>query len=202
MVVVRSEGAPVLCKTDQVGEICLSIGATGTTYYDLDGLSNATFKVAPVADDAEDAVPINEELYVRSGLLGFLGPGGLVFVCGSRDGLMTVTGRKHNADDIIATVLAVEPMRFIYRGRIAVFSIKVLRDERVCVIAEQRPDCSEEESFQWMSRVLQAVDSIHQVGIYCLALVPPNHLPKTPLGEYETGISRSGGVVLLLSTGI
>lgn len=103
-------------------------------------------------------------------------------MCGSRDGLMTVTGRKHNADDIIATVLAVEPMRFIYRGRIAVFSIKVLRDERVCVIAEQRPDCSEEESFQWMSRVLQAVDSIHQVGIYCLALVPPNHLPKTPLG--------------------
>lgn len=202
MVVVRSEGAPVLCKTDQVGEICLSIGATGTTYYDLDGLSNATFKVAPVADDAEDAVPINEELYVRSGLLGFLGPGGLVFVCGSRDGLMTVTGRKHNADDIIATVLAVEPMRFIYRGRIAVFSIKVLRDERVCVIAEQRPDCSEEESFQWMSRVLQAVDSIHQVGIYCLALVPPNHLPKTPLGEYETGISGSGGVVELLSTGI
>lgn len=48
-----------------------------------------------------------------------------------------------------------------------------------------RPDCSEEESFQWMSRVLQAVDSIHQVGIYCLALVPPNHLPKTPLGLYR-----------------
>ena len=58
------------------------------------------------------------------------------------------SGRKHNTDDIIATVLAVEPMRFIYRGRIAVFSIKVLRDERVCVVAEQRPDCSEEESFQ------------------------------------------------------
>ena len=71
--------------------------------------------------------------------------GGLVFVCGSRDGLMTVTGRKHNTDDIIATVLAVEPMKFIYRGRIAVFSHRVLRDERICVIAEQRPDCSEEE---------------------------------------------------------
>ena len=68
-----------------------------------------------------------------------------MFVCGSRDGLMTVTGRKHNTDDIIATVLAVEPMKFIYRGRIAVFSIRVLRDERICVVAEQRPDCSEEE---------------------------------------------------------
>lgn len=65
---------------------------------------------------------------------------------------------------------------FIFR--IAIFSVKVLRDERICVVAEQRPDCTEDESFQWMSRVLQAVDSIHQVGIYCLALVLPNHLPK------------------------
>ncbi|XP_059217269.1 disco-interacting protein 2 isoform X2 [Stomoxys calcitrans] len=190
IVVVRSEGHAVLCKTDQVGEICVTSGSTGSTYFELEGLTNTTFKVQPLLEDPEcdkdgqiiKSKPISEESFVRSGLLGFLGPGGLVFVCGSRDGLMTVTGRKHNADDIIATVLAVEPMRFIYRGRIAVFSIKVLRDERVCVIAEQRPDCSEEESFQWMSRVLQAVDSIHQVGIYCLALVPPNHLPKTPLG--------------------
>lgn len=29
---------------------------------------------------------------------------------------------------------------------------------------------------------LQAIDSIHQVGLYCLALVPTNTLPKTPLG--------------------
>lgn len=194
MVVVRSDGSPVLCKTDQVGEICVTSNATGHSYFGLDGMTNSTFKVQPLIEEPDSksesstvvSKTIGDEYYVRSGLLGFLGPGGLVFICGSRDGLMTVTGRKHNADDIIATVLAVEPMRFIYRGRIAVFSIKVLRDERVCVIAEQRPDCSEEESFQWMSRVLQAVDSIHQVGIYCLALVPPNHLPKTPLGTFTT----------------
>ncbi len=71
--------------------------------------------------------------------------GGLVFVCGTRSGLMNVTGRQHNADDLIATVLAVEPMKFIYRGRIAVFSVPVLRDERICIIAEQKPDVSEEE---------------------------------------------------------
>lgn len=28
----------------------------------------------------------------------------------------------------------------------------------------------------------QAIDTIHQVGLYCLALVPANTLPKTPLG--------------------
>ncbi|XP_046659368.1 LOW QUALITY PROTEIN: disco-interacting protein 2-like, partial [Homalodisca vitripennis] len=179
IVVVKMEGPSYVCKTDEVGEICVSSEATGSQYWGLAGLTNSTFKVQALLADGK---PLSDALYTRSGLLGFLGPGGLVFVCGSRDGLMTVTGRKHNADDIIATVLAVEPMKFIYRGRIAVFSIRVLRDERICVIAEQRPDCSEEESFQWMSRVLQAVDSIHQVGLYCLALVPPNYLPKTPLG--------------------
>ena len=49
---------------------------------------------------------------------GCAGPqGGLVFVCGSKEGLMQVSNRRHNTDDIIATVLAVEPMKFIYRGR-------------------------------------------------------------------------------------
>ncbi|XP_029668216.1 disco-interacting protein 2 homolog A isoform X5 [Formica exsecta] len=179
VVVIKMEGLPSICKTDEVGEICVHSAATGSQYWGLQGLTNNTFKVSPLQ---ADGTPLGDVEYTRSGLLGFLGPGGLVFVCGSRDGLMTVTGRKHNADDIIATVLAVEPMKFIYRGRIAVFSVRVLRDERICVVAEQRPDCSEEESFQWMSRVLQAVDSIHAVGIYCLALVPPNYLPKTPLG--------------------
>lgn len=41
----------------------------------------------------------------------------LVFVVGKLDGLMTVSGRRHNADDVVATALAVEPMKFVYRGR-------------------------------------------------------------------------------------
>ncbi|XP_055926372.1 disco-interacting protein 2-like isoform X4 [Argiope bruennichi] len=177
--IVSVNGLPFLCKTDEVGEICVCSYGTASSYWGLQGLTNTIFKMQPLYPDG---TPVNDQNWTRTGLLGFIGPGGLVFVCGTRDGLMQVSGRKHNTDDIIATVLAVEPMKFIYRGRIAVFSVKVLRDERICVIAEQRPDCAEEESFQWMSRVLQAVDSIHQVGIYCLALVSPNCLPKTPLG--------------------
>ena len=142
IVIVRMDGAPIICKTDEVGEILVSSSATATSYWGLPGLSQNIFKVRP---ETEDGKVVGEGEFVRTGLLGFLGPGGLVFVCGSRDGLMTVTGRKHNTDDIIATVLAVEPMKFIYRGRIAVFSITVLRDDRICVVAEQRPDCSEEE---------------------------------------------------------
>lgn len=35
------------------------------------------------------------------------------------------------------------------------FSVTVLHDERIVIVAEQRPDSTEEDSFQWMSRVLQ-----------------------------------------------
>lgn len=109
MVVVRSEGVPVVCKTDQVGEICVTTGATGSTYFGLDGMTNASFKVQPLHEEPDTkgdgtgiiTKSIGDEVYVRSGLLGFLGPGGLVFICGSRDGLMTVTGRKHNADGML-----------------------------------------------------------------------------------------------------
>ena len=33
------------------------------------------------------------------------------------DGLLMVSGRRHNADDIVATGLAVESLKTVYRGR-------------------------------------------------------------------------------------
>uniref|UniRef100_A0AAX7VFI3 DMAP1-binding domain-containing protein n=1 Tax=Astatotilapia calliptera TaxID=8154 RepID=A0AAX7VFI3_ASTCA len=179
MCIVKPDGPPQLCKTDEIGEIIINSRAGGNMYYGLPGLTKNTFEVIPVN---ANGVPIGEIPFVRSGLLGFVGPGSLIFVVGKIEGLLMVSGRRHNADDLVATALAVEPVKTVYRGRIAVFSVTVFYDERVVIVAEQRPDASEEDSFQWMSRVLQAIDSIHQVGLYCLALVPANTLPKTPLG--------------------
>uniref|UniRef100_A0A671TBW0 Disco-interacting protein 2 homolog B-A-like n=1 Tax=Sinocyclocheilus anshuiensis TaxID=1608454 RepID=A0A671TBW0_9TELE len=179
MCIVKPDGPPMLCKTDEIGEIVLNSRAGGTMYYGLPGVTKNTFEVIPVNSGG---TPIGEVPFKRTGLLGFVGPGSLVFVVGKIEGLLSVSGRRHNADDLVATALAVEPVKTIYRGRIAVFSVTVFYDERVVIVAEQRPDANEEDSFQWMSRVLQAIDSIHQVGLYCLALVPANTLPKTPLG--------------------
>ncbi|XP_011620219.1 disco-interacting protein 2 homolog B-A isoform X1 [Takifugu rubripes] len=179
MCIVKPEGPPQLCKTDEIGEIVINSRAGGTLYYGLPGVTKNTFEVIPVN---QAGAPIGEIPFSRTGLLGFVGPGSLVFVVGKIEGLLMVSGRRHNADDLVATALAVEPVKTVYRGRIAVFSVTVFYDERIVIVAEQRPDASEEDSFQWMSRVLQAIDSIHQVGLYCLALVPANTLPKTPLG--------------------
>ncbi|PAA89092.1 hypothetical protein BOX15_Mlig016788g1 [Macrostomum lignano] len=191
-VVRLAPAQPFLCRQDEVGEICVSARYAAHKYWGLAGLSNQVFRCQPLT--AATGAPISDrEVFVRTGLLGFLGPpssGGLVFVCGSLEGLMTVAGRRHNSDDLIATVLAVEPLKFVFRGRIAVFSQRILNDERIIIAAEQRPDANEDQCFQWMSHVLQAVDSIHQVGVYCIALVPPNSLPRSPLGGINSHETR------------
>lgn len=101
-----------------------------------------------------NGVPIGEIPFVRSGLLGFVGPvsrtilikcicgylintgkpsvsylimtlpcylhsaqGSLIFIVGKIEGLLLVSGRRHNADDLVATALAVEPVKTVYRGR-------------------------------------------------------------------------------------
>lgn len=43
--------------------------------------------------------------------------GSLVFVVGKIEGLLMVSKRRHNADDLVATALAVEPVKTVYRGR-------------------------------------------------------------------------------------
>ncbi|XP_072557009.1 disco-interacting protein 2 homolog A isoform X6 [Paramormyrops kingsleyae] len=112
--VVRIEGTPYLCHTDEVGEICLSSSSTGVSYFGLPGMTKNVFETIPVA---ASGAPISDRPFTRTSLLGFVGPDNLVFVVGKMDGLMVVSGRRHNADDVVATALAVEPMKFVYRGR-------------------------------------------------------------------------------------
>lgn len=69
--VVKMDGPSYLCKTDEVGEICVNSGATGSQYWGLKGLTNSTFRVQPLGSDGK---PIGDAEYTRSGLLGFLGP--------------------------------------------------------------------------------------------------------------------------------
>lgn len=71
MVVVKLEGPTYLCKTDEVGEICISSGGTASQYWGLPGLSNTCFKVTPLLADGK---PLSDTDFTRSGLLGFLGP--------------------------------------------------------------------------------------------------------------------------------
>ena len=106
--VVKISGQNNLCKTDEIGELCVSSLTCGSEYWGLKGKSGNIFQIRLV-DYVQN--PIGTGTYVRSGLLGFIGAGGLVFVCGTMDGLIISNGRRHNREDITATVLAVDPPR-------------------------------------------------------------------------------------------
>lgn len=71
MVVIKLDGLPYLCKTDEVGELCVCAGYTGTSYWGLQGITIQTFQVQPLMADGR---PLGDKLYVRTGLIGFLGP--------------------------------------------------------------------------------------------------------------------------------
>ena len=44
IVVVKINGPPILCKTDEIGEICVQSTATGGSYWGLQGKTAHTFK--------------------------------------------------------------------------------------------------------------------------------------------------------------
>lgn len=46
LLILKIDGPPYLCKTDEIGEICIDSPYTGSGYWGLQGLTNATFKVS------------------------------------------------------------------------------------------------------------------------------------------------------------
>lgn len=71
--------------------------------------------------------------------------------------------------------------------------MSVFYDERIVVVAEQRPDASEEDSFQWMSRVLQVSRAAPGRGGDCR---PPACLPAACLpGSLSLKIMFAPGMV-------
>ena len=45
MIVIKVDGLPYLCKTDEVGELCVCAGYTGSNYWGLQGVTSNTFQV-------------------------------------------------------------------------------------------------------------------------------------------------------------
>lgn len=51
---VKPDGVPQLCRTDEIGELCVCAIATGTSYYGLSGMTKNTFEVGGEASTRRD----------------------------------------------------------------------------------------------------------------------------------------------------
>lgn len=54
MCIVKPDGSPQLCKTDEIGEIVINSRAGGTMYYGLPGVTKNTFEVCQSLKDMYD----------------------------------------------------------------------------------------------------------------------------------------------------
>uniref|UniRef100_A0A1I8JPS3 AMP-binding domain-containing protein n=1 Tax=Macrostomum lignano TaxID=282301 RepID=A0A1I8JPS3_9PLAT len=137
------QSRPQLCRVDEVGEICRP-GYAGNDSPN----ERAVFNCRPVSatetkltqrDRATDGA------FVRTGFDRLSWAGllreGLLFVCGTIATQLCVAKRRHSAEDIIATVLAVEPLKFVYRGRIAGSPNRLLGDDRIRCAVSLLPAC-------------------------------------------------------------
>ena len=74
--IVKAEGEPVLCKTDEIGEILLSSKPqevdSDSCYFGLTGLTEKIFKAHPTDGNSHGLV--ESACYTRTGLLGYLNP--------------------------------------------------------------------------------------------------------------------------------
>lgn len=106
MVVVSLGPKPTICRTDEVGELCIAADYVGTGYWGLRGQTGSHFCVQPIHEDGRPvvvninaaAVPATAgalhmpttacvgnistttSKFVRSGLIGFPGPASSVSV--------------------------------------------------------------------------------------------------------------------------
>lgn len=131
--VVKLEGIFYFCKIDEVGEICVNFSVIGIVYYGLFGIMKNVFEVVLVI---VGGVFVFDRLFIRIGLLGFIGFDNLVFIVGKLDGLMVIGVCRYNVDDVVVIVLVVEFMKFVYRGRIVVFFVIVLYDDWIVLVVE------------------------------------------------------------------
>lgn len=55
MCIVKPDGPPQLCKTDEIGEIIINSRAGGNMYYGLPGLTKNTFEVRKQNNNTQTA---------------------------------------------------------------------------------------------------------------------------------------------------
>jgi acyl-CoA synthetase (AMP-forming)/AMP-acid ligase II len=176
------------CREHEVGEIWVSGPGVTQGYWNRSDESRKRFG-ASLGDGTRPR-------YLRTGDLGFMKSGEL-FVTGRLKDLIIVNGRNHYPGDIERTVEASSPI--VRPGCTAAFSIDVLNEERVVVVAEiQRSDLrswkqegGETTQFDQAFRHIQAaVTEQHDLGMYCLVFIKPGTLPKTSSGKIQRSLCR------------
>ena len=96
---------------------------------------------------------------------------------------MTISSRFHDQTDMCVTIM--KDTNFAFQSRVAVFALPCLQLQRLCIIAEEKPDSYDEEIYVWMNKVMAVVNNRHHESVFMIATVHPGSLPRHADGKID-----------------
>ncbi|MEO1210279.1 MAG: fatty acyl-AMP ligase [Cyanobacteria bacterium J06638_20] len=162
------------CAPDEVGEIWVAGSGLGTGYWNMEALSDRTFRAH---------LDIGEGPFLRTGDLGFLHDGNL-FITGRLNDVLVFWGLNHYPQHIEQTVIACHT-GFRPNGA-AAFSVEVNGSRRLVVAQEvERQFCTTLTLDEVVEPLRWQVFQEHFIDLYGIALLKPGGIPRTSSGKIQ-----------------
>jgi acyl-CoA synthetase (AMP-forming)/AMP-acid ligase II len=169
-----------VCSDGEEGEIWVSGPSVAAGYWNDPERTEALFG-ARLADGRGP--------FLRSGDLGIVVDGALA-VTGRIKDVVIFAGRKLHAEDIEATIGAIED-EHLRAGGIAAFAVEIDGLERLVIVAEQRRSAlTERDRAALRTAIVAAVARDHDLAVHDAVLCPPGSLPRTSSGKIRRHLCR------------
>ncbi|MFI5669382.1 amino acid adenylation domain-containing protein [Streptomyces sp. NPDC051704] len=153
----------------RIGEICVAGAGNGAGYWGDPEASRRTF-----------GLPVEGELFLRTGDLGFVVDGRL-YVTGRLKDLVISRGRNLHPEDMEADVAAAHPA--LRPGCGAIFGTD--DDDVLVVVQEVRAEVSEEQYPHLIQRIRGVLARNYGVRAHTVVLAPPGTVTKTSSGKVQ-----------------
>jgi acyl-CoA synthetase (AMP-forming)/AMP-acid ligase II len=167
---------------DEMGEIWVSGPSVAAGYWNKPAETEATFQ-ATLAGSGEGP-------FLRTGDLGFVSPGGEVFVAARRKDLIVIHGRNHHPHDVERTVEESHPA--VRPGCVAAFSLDPAGDEageRLALVLEVSRDGGADPGAVIAAAVRRVAEE-HGIATHTVRLLQAGTIPKTSSGKIQRHACR------------
>lgn len=164
-----------------IGEIWASGRNIAQGYWRNPAATEATFRARIAGDGA---------VWLRTGDLGFLDDGGMLYVTGRIKDLIIIRGVNHYPEDIERTVQNAHPaLRRDWGAAFAVADDQGV--EKLVLVQEiERTHRKNLDLDEIVARIREAVATEHEIAVHDIALIRPATLPKTTSGKVQRQLAR------------
>jgi acyl-CoA synthetase (AMP-forming)/AMP-acid ligase II len=162
-----------------VGEIWVRSESIARGYYNPD---------APLSDCFHARIDDHEDLFLRTGDLGFIHDGEL-FVTGRMKDIVIVRGRNIHSEDIELTAQAAHPELRANRG--IAFGIDSAEEEGIVILQEAKVALPKARTNEVILKIRAAINGVHGVDPVEIALLPPRTIELTSSGKLARWKTRA-----------